>query len=177
MTLQRNRYFTGRLLSAADFADEQEYVREKFRRLHRVALGTGVVSGLAVSVHMDGDAPTVNVSAGVAVDAAGELIEVPTDVCCALPSLVSPDALSCVVELRYVEQLAAPVASVPTTGDLAGESGHADGEPQATRIVEGFALSVAAAPDESAILLARLEFDGAEWHLAGETPDRWDGDN
>ena len=48
-TLVRNRYYTGKLLSAADFEQEQQYLRAKHRRHNRLLHGVGIVSGLDVT--------------------------------------------------------------------------------------------------------------------------------
>jgi hypothetical protein len=68
---QRLNYFYGRLLNAEDFQMEQEYHRDKLRQLTRVVLGIGVVEGLRVSC----TGRQVTVSAGVAVDSLGRLME------------------------------------------------------------------------------------------------------
>lgn len=54
MVFSRNRYFSGRLLTASDFEAEQTYFRDKqqFRNLY--TLGVGVVSGLSVTTADDG---------------------------------------------------------------------------------------------------------------------------
>jgi hypothetical protein len=50
----RNNYFPGQLLTADDLARDQKYFRERLRR-HNVALGFGVVSGLAIEALPDND--------------------------------------------------------------------------------------------------------------------------
>jgi hypothetical protein len=93
---ERNRYFEGRLLTAADLEREQAYLRDK-RLLHnRFLHGPGVVHGLGVTV----DDGCIVVEAGLALDATGREIVVPS------PHRLCPDdhvddAVS--VVLRYVE--------------------------------------------------------------------------
>ena len=73
-TLVRNRYYTGKLLSAADFEQEQQYLRAKHRRHNRLLHGVGIVSGLDVSVETGqaGEEPVVVVSPGLAINEEGE---------------------------------------------------------------------------------------------------------
>ena len=86
----RPNYFVGKILTAADFQQEQEYHREKSRRHNRFLHGWGVVSGL--DVHIEDNA-TVIVSPGLALDCAGnELV------------LTAPEkmSLSCVTGKHYL---------------------------------------------------------------------------
>jgi len=46
---ERPRFYDGRLLTAADLEDEQDYFREKIRLHNRLSHGWGVVTGLKVS--------------------------------------------------------------------------------------------------------------------------------
>jgi hypothetical protein len=48
--LSRNHYFTGKLLTAEDFNDEQNYILERHRRHNRKLHGYGVVCGLQVKL-------------------------------------------------------------------------------------------------------------------------------
>ena len=82
--LERNRYYHGRLLSAADFETEQEYNRSSKRTENRLLHGTGVVCGLGVSVGKD---DTILVQSGVALDYDGNEIIVPEPVLRKLPML------------------------------------------------------------------------------------------
>jgi len=76
--LKRPNYFTGRLLDAATFQSEQEYLREKHRLHNRKLHGFGIVSGLEVRVNAiagsDGDC--VVVEPGYAIDRQGEELAV-----------------------------------------------------------------------------------------------------
>jgi len=58
-SLERPRFFTGKLLTTEDLALEQQYFREKLRRHNRSLHGFGIVSGLKVTT----------VSGKIAVDA------------------------------------------------------------------------------------------------------------
>ncbi len=81
-TLRRVNYFAGRLLSADDFRAEQEYHREKSRLHNRRLHGSGVASGLTVSLAGGSSRPVIAVKPGVGIDPAGnelELVLVPDD--------------------------------------------------------------------------------------------------
>ena len=144
--LERNRYFSGRLLGPEDFATDQDYFRERCRRLNRELHGTGIVRGLEVSVGSD-RANKLTVQPGFALDQNGEDIQVGTAVTVCLPD--KGDTLWAV--LMHREQ---PTRPVPA----------AEGEAlQFTRIEEGFAICLEASPDERGLALARLLRDGAGW--------------
>jgi hypothetical protein len=151
---ERNRFFQGRLLTPGDFEREQTYTREKIRRLQRACLSQGIVTGLEVEVTGTPAQPAVTVQPGMALDGAGELIEVPEPVTSTLPSPATGQRF---VLLRYVER---PTAFVPAPGAQ---------DPSATmasRIEEGFAISVEALQDTAAVLLARLVARGGRWRIA-----------
>ena len=78
----RVRYFDGQLLSAADFQAEQDYVLGRFRRLHRWLHGWGIVGGLGVSLQPG----QIVVAPGLAIDCAGDEIEVARPTRVALPA-------------------------------------------------------------------------------------------
>jgi hypothetical protein len=72
----RNRYFNGKLLDARHLEMEQAYGRRQRRLINRLALGSGVLCGLQVAPTNDGSG--VAVGPGVALDACGREIVVPT---------------------------------------------------------------------------------------------------
>lgn len=146
-TLERNNYFTGRLLSAEDFRAEQDYILERCRRLNRELHGTGIARGLEVSVEPDGSGHKLVIQPGFALDPNGEDIQVGAAVTVCLPD--KGDALWAVLIHRE-----RPTRPVPA----------AEGEAlQFTRIEEGFAIRLEAVPDERGLALARLLRDGAGW--------------
>ena len=143
-TLVRNRYYTGKLLSAADFEQEQQYLRTKHRRHNRLLHGVGIVSGLDVSVETGqaGEEPVVVVSPGLAINEEGEelvLCERATSDMC-LGSKV------CYVTLRLVER--------PTNVDAGGE---------ASRIEEYAEIAVVEDVAPGVLAIARLRRDGDTW--------------
>ena len=136
--VRRVRYFTGLLLSADDFEAEQEYLLGRQRLLLRLLIGSGVVTGLEVTLE---SASTVVVSAGVAIDAMGHVIEVTR------PHLV--DVTSCAqgmtqrLALRYAERAAHPV---PAPNGL-----------QASRWDEGAeVVLVESKPDDDLVTVAEI---------------------
>jgi hypothetical protein len=122
--ISRPRYLAGALLSADDFTSEQNYLREKQRRHNLHCHGFGVVQGLKVSTVRKGSTWTVAIGPGVAIDPAGNEIELCTTARLPLPE--SPTAIE--VGIRFLERLSNPV---PAPGDLASPGA------QASRAEEG----------------------------------------
>jgi len=82
--LKRTNYFTGQILTAADFQTEQNYFRERMR-LHNINFhGNGIVSGLEVSPST-GPARSIIVAPGTALDPIGNEITISSTVRCPLP--------------------------------------------------------------------------------------------
>jgi hypothetical protein len=84
---ERPRYFSGKLVTAADFELEQRYHIEKRWLLNRMLHGPGVVSGLGVSV---GEGQAVTVEPGFALDAHGREILVCDSQQLAIPDCAEP---------------------------------------------------------------------------------------
>ena len=136
MTIERIRYFPGRLLGEGDLAQEQLYLLEKARRHNRMLHGWGVVSGLRVREGPGGDELTVE--PGYALDANGNEIVVANDVIVvlcredadgnAVSPCPQPDARDHVprkrspdeplyVAIRYAERATAPVPAGESVED------------------------------------------------------------
>ncbi|MGI8835926.1 MAG: hypothetical protein ACR2H4_04735 [Pyrinomonadaceae bacterium] len=94
---ERLRFFSERLLTAADFSLEQNYFRGKLKLHNRALHGFGIVSGLKVTVQSG----KVVVTAGLALDCEGNELVVARD-----ESLAGPPASwqTAYVNLHYVEQ-------------------------------------------------------------------------
>lgn len=125
---QRLRFFSGQVLTAAEFEAEQRYHRE-MRRLHnRLLHGVGIVEGLGVSAD-GGQCDAVVVAPGVVLDGLGNEIVVcdPVGV-----QLAGGENKTCFVTLRYAET---PTYPVPTV----------DGGSEFTRITESFSVELTAA--------------------------------
>jgi hypothetical protein len=93
----RLRFFNGRLLTAGDFALEQNYFRSK-QKLHNRALhGFGIVAGLKVSIA----AGNVVVAAGLALDCEGNELLLGANETLSVPSASLQTAY---LNLNFVEQ-------------------------------------------------------------------------
>lgn len=103
---ERLRYFSGQLLQAEDFRDEQDYILDRIR-FHNRLHGHGVVCGLAV-VPTDPPSGAVLVQPGVALDCCGREIVVKTP---AEIDLTGKRGRSLLVTLAYGDEEA---AAVPT---------------------------------------------------------------
>jgi len=141
---KRVRYFSGQLLSADDFNAEQDYFRGKQKTLNRLLLGYGVVSGLETTVGRR----AVTVSPGLALDPRGNEITVECSTALKLPGGTKPVFLS----LEYLERETDPVP----VGDGM----------QASRIEEGFQLTLGSVPPPGAVPLAKLTRRSGRWQLS-----------
>jgi hypothetical protein len=151
--LRRVNYFSGQVLGEADFRDEQDYFRARLARRNRFLLGSGVVSGLEVSVvpaGAGGQGQVVTVEPGLAIDARGEEIEVCEAASAALPA---PSGLL-FVELSYVETPAAPVPAIPP------ESGD-----QFSRVEESFTIRLSPVAGPDSVAIARLIAARGHWRV------------
>ena len=101
---ERLRFFNGRLLTAADFALEQDYFRRK-QQLHNQALhGFGIVSGLRVTAQSG----NIIVAAGMALDCEGNELVIETNEILSAPPASLQTAY---VNLHFVEQELKEVAT------------------------------------------------------------------
>lgn len=73
MPFKKNRYFYGKLLTAGDFEQEQQYFDDKRRLINRWVLGAGIVAGLEV---IRVDDYSISVEMGMALDYTGREIVV-----------------------------------------------------------------------------------------------------
>lgn len=101
--LKRNRFFSGKLLTADDLELEQEYFREKLKRHNRFLHGFGVVFGLEVS--RGGSAAVI--SPGLAIDCQGNEIVVPDPLELSFPSSDFGSAIF--LSISCIEQETDPV--------------------------------------------------------------------
>lgn len=81
---KRNNYFYGKLLTAEDFENEQEYFVKKHRLINRLIHGVGILCGLKVirkgPEAMDLLDSQIRITRGIALDACGREIVVPNPV-------------------------------------------------------------------------------------------------
>ena len=102
--LERARFFAGKLLTAADLEQEQDYLLARFRRHNRFLHGWGVVAGLAVSTNGN---TSITVESGLAIDCAGNELVLPEPAHVQLAGLSGKQF----VTIAYCEL---PVAAQPT---------------------------------------------------------------
>ena len=94
VTTQRNRYFTGKPMTARDFTDEQRYFVDRHRLHNRLFHEWGIVCGLAVDYHWNPECQDrwVIVRRGIATDCYGRELVVAHDTPIRLDQAQRPDA-------------------------------------------------------------------------------------
>ncbi len=127
--LRRNGYFEGQVLSAEDFEMEQNYFLEKQRLHNRLLHGSGVVTGLEVSIGR----ACVAVQPGGALDCLGNMVCV-LEVTSFPPPNDGNRALYVVLRYRECEEDSVPVPGKPCRSE---EDAMAP-----SRIVESFELAL-----------------------------------
>jgi len=161
---RRNRFFSGRLLTAEDLELEQTYFREK-QRLHNRALhGFGIVSGLEVSRRRD----KLIITAGLALDCAGNEIVVAETQSHPLPQLDSDTSAFLIINYREMATTLTPVPGPDKSSEpgliqesfsLAFENSNPS---QSHRHQRGRWLSCGKA---HGLVLARLRKTSGQWRL------------
>ena len=73
LPFERNRYYSGKMLSSSDFLIEQTYQNNKRRFINQMMFGSGIVCGLGV---YNLDDLSLMVESGAAIDAGGREIVV-----------------------------------------------------------------------------------------------------
>ena len=148
---RRVNYFRGQLLSATDFQAEQEYLISARHRHNRALHGSGIATGLAVTVTTDGSSAVV-VEPGIAIDRHGREIELQTPVSVALDG----SSQTTLVILEYVERPAELVPGSTDSTDLL-----------ASRIEEGATVRLCASDlvDADGIVVARVVRESGGWAL------------
>jgi hypothetical protein len=155
---RRPRYFDGRFLTGADMTRDQEYIRQRQADLAR-ATGTGVVSGLQVSMAGSAGGETLVIAPGHGVTPTGDIVMVTTRRSIApldLPTVERLDASMglrlrprlplgrrtglFLLALRSVEFTANPIAAYPTT--ITGPRQIEDGD-----VIEATAITLIPFPD------------------------------
>jgi AhpD family alkylhydroperoxidase len=151
--LTRVNYFAGGVLGVDEFVTEQHYMRARLRRHNRFVFGTGVIGGLKVSVEGTAGQQTATIEPGLAIDARGEEIEIPSAVALGLPA----KGKRLLVQINYAERLCRPVP-VP------GSPGEAP-LMRPSRIEETYRASLAEEAKPVAVALARLTFTRGRWAI------------
>lgn len=131
---ERNRYYSGKMLTSSDFLAEQTYFNNKRRFINNMMFGSGIVCGCGV---VSLDDLSILVESGVAIDEYGREIVIETSVVEKLSAIEGFDSLKTndiSLCLEYVEK---PVHSVYAINQKQSEN-----EYEYNRIVEGFKLFV-----------------------------------
>lgn len=110
---QRVYYTTGRMLGVDDFQADQDYHRGRLARALVQLYGTGTVSGLLVQTDGNTDITQLElqVTAGMAIDRVGRIIEVPRTVCIVLNNWLSQQIQA------WQNQITNPVAGQAVISD------------------------------------------------------------
>lgn len=136
----RNRYFYGKLLTAEDFSQEQQYGNDKRRMINRWLFGAGIVSGLEV---IRVDDYSISLEMGLALDNTGREIAVETPEILKLSSLEGYEEAtmeegeeSLYLCISYAEEPIEPVQNA------ANRAVHTLEEETCNKVREGYALYV-----------------------------------
>ncbi|HVE88785.1 MAG TPA: hypothetical protein VNA44_03725 [Burkholderiaceae bacterium] len=156
---ERPHFYAGRLLTAADLQDEQEYFRAKLRLHNRLLHGWGVVTGLQVSE----SAGTLTVSAGLALDCAGNELVLAEAKHIALSNVGGRQY----VTIQYVE---VPTRQQPSTNGEAQFSTIREDvriEITSTDPASGHGSAINSACDiDHPLCLATISRNGSKWRIA-----------
>jgi hypothetical protein len=156
--VRRVNYFSGQLLGETDLRDEQDYFRERLRRRNRFLVGSGVVSGLDVSIApgAGGQGQAVVVEPGFALDPRGEEIQVCLQTSVNLPA---PSG-ALFVQLVFRECPTEPVPALPPS-----DSDTAEDRQGFSRVEETFTIVLGQAPQPDTVPLARLTAGRGGWRI------------
>ena len=159
---RRPFYFDGRFLTAADLIADQNYIRTRQADLAQ-AIGTGIVSGLMVSLDLGAPAadPRIVIDPGLGITPAGDLVSIESEQRVRLGAIPEAQAIDAqlgvkllppaaianrsglfVLALRPVEFSANPVPAYPSTLD--GQRSVHDGD-----IIEATAITLIPYPDRA----------------------------
>ena len=111
ISVERNRYFTGKPMAARDFTDEQEYFLSRNRLHNRLLHGWGVVCGLQVGYHPRRECRDrwIVVTGGIALDCCGRELILPRRITQRIdlpdPKDWEPPPDGLLVYLEYAEEL------------------------------------------------------------------------
>jgi len=156
--LQRVNYFVGSVLGVDDFNAEQLYLIARLRRRNRFLHGSGVVSGLGVTVEDAPDGSRVTIAPGLAFDPMGNEICVESSVEIALP-VEGSDIL---VVLRYAER---PCRMAPALAGTFVDLSDDLSRSHPTRIVETFCAELSDVLDGESVPIAKLRQAHTRWHV------------
>lgn len=169
---QRVNFTFGMVLGVDDFRQEHAYLAARDERALRETIGYGAISGLDVTVRIEGTQIEVRVASGLALLPDGKLVAVAADQCARLdewlagpgkPAAGKSGSASVYVVLRHAEVSGTPV---PIPGEPCRDESALQAD---SRIADSFALDFSWQPPTS------LEDDGsrtfAAWLRAIEVHD------
>lgn len=131
---ERNRYFSGKMLTSSDFQAEQTYFNNKRRFINNLMYGAGIICGCGV---FSLDDLSILVESGVAIDGGGREIVMESSVVKKLSAIEGFETLksnAASLCLRYKEE---PVHAVYAMNQNNAEDGR---EYEYNRISEGYQL-------------------------------------
>ncbi len=138
-SFERNNYFFGKLLTAKDFEDEQNYFVNKQRLINRLLHGVGVVCGLEISKATK--AGCILLSEGFALDRFGREIIVPNEMVLDLNSKYQVEDVGkkrkLYVYVSYFENKTKAVPAVTSTVESTGQD-----QTMPSRILESFKVDI-----------------------------------
>lgn len=166
---ERNRYYSGKLLTSADFEAEQLYMNNKRRFLNRIMFGSGIACGLSV-VNLDD--LSILMESGVAIDGTGREIVVESTVIKRLSGVKGFDSLKSDRAGLYIRYKEEDVHAV-----YCGDIGTDGKEYESNRIDESYELylkdmeDTALFEDESGDLILREYFmNNADYEISVSVP-------
>lgn len=156
---ERNRYYTGKYMTARDFRDEQEYFLSRHRLHTRLLHGWGIVCGLEVNHHPDWQhrfdtdcaKRAVVINPGIALDCCGREIVVPKKLYFELPlprypasaqTAINPDDREEIQEGKFLLGICYEETEIERVPALYAEGAHDPTRLQANRVREGARLVI-----------------------------------
>lgn len=150
LPFERNRYFTGKMLTSSDFQTEQNYVNNKRRFINNMMFGSGIVCGMSVR---NLDEATLYVDSGVSIDGMGREIVIPEAYVKKLSTIDGFENIqsnTCRLYVQYDEKKIQPVYSASRK--------EKDDEYEYNRIVENYKLFLVDEEQDSPLYRAPSEF-------------------
>lgn len=105
-TFNRNRYFTGKLMTASDMRKEQEYHSNRLNTISQFVTGRGIVCGLRIKeLSEEADGLRATVEPGLAIDNSGrQIVVVDREQSKPVKPSSLPDGNKVFLHLKYVER-------------------------------------------------------------------------
>lgn len=170
LPFERNRYYSGKLLTSTDFIAEQLYMNNKRRFMNNILFGSGVLCGLNV---LSLDDRSILVESGVAIDNTGREIVVDSTSVKKLSTIEGFENIKSdhiILYLKYKEQEVHPV--------YCSDIGENNKEYEYNRIDEGYTLFIKDAEKSDYLLetvrdkfvLREVLVDNDDFYVSVEVP-------